>query len=73
MNAVTEHRLRKLNEQNDRLRQQLNLPRVTVSEASQSLIKFCTTTCDSLIPSIWGTQAKKNPLNEQQTGCCSIA
>lgn len=36
MNAVTEHRLRKLNEQNDRLRQQLNLPRVTVSEASQS-------------------------------------
>lgn len=36
MNAVSEHRLKKLLDQTERLKQQLSLPRVTVSEASQS-------------------------------------
>ncbi|KXN73014.1 hypothetical protein CONCODRAFT_47121 [Conidiobolus coronatus NRRL 28638] len=73
MNAVSEHRLKKLLDQTERLKQQLSLPRVTVSEASQSLIKFATTTVDPLLPSIWGSQAGNNPLNAQSGGCCSIA
>jgi guanine nucleotide-binding protein subunit gamma len=67
---MSEVKLKKLLEHNNRLQEQLDLPRVPISEASQSLIKFVTTTKDFLLPSIWGPIDKKDdPYAPLSKGC----
>ncbi|CED84667.1 g-protein gamma subunit [Phaffia rhodozyma] len=58
--SVSELKLRRLTEHNQRLRENLNRPRAKVSEASANLIRFCKTTKDPLVPSVWGPVDKKD-------------
>ncbi|KAF8977633.1 G-protein gamma subunit [Cyathus striatus] len=60
---MNEIKLNRLMEHNQRLREELALPRVRVSEASASLIRYCKSTKDHLTPSVWGPVGKnENPL-----------
>ncbi|KAA1469202.1 putative guanine nucleotide-binding protein gamma subunit [Dentipellis sp. KUC8613] len=52
--SMSELKLRRLTEHNQRLREDLSRPRIRVSEASASLIRYCKTTTDHLVPSVWG-------------------
>ncbi|KAJ7074193.1 G-protein gamma-like domain-containing protein, partial [Mycena amicta] len=52
--AMSELKLRRVIEHNQRLREDLARPRLRVSEASGSLIRYCKTTKDHLVPSVWG-------------------
>ncbi|ORY06433.1 guanine nucleotide-binding protein subunit gamma [Basidiobolus meristosporus CBS 931.73] len=73
LNAMSEQKLKKMIEQNSRLREQLDLPRVPVSQASQMLIKYVTTTRDYLVPSVWGTPGANDPFVSKSSGCeCTI-
>jgi guanine nucleotide-binding protein subunit gamma len=71
---MSELRLRRLLEHNARLREDLARPRVKVSEASASLIRYCKTTKDHLVPSVWGGVAKnEDPYNQSSNRkCCSV-
>ncbi|TPX42998.1 hypothetical protein SeMB42_g04904 [Synchytrium endobioticum] len=57
---MSEIKLKKLLELNQRLKETLDLPRIPVSEASTSLIKYITSTKDFLLPSVWGSVDKKD-------------
>ncbi|KAL7410655.1 G-protein gamma subunit [Mrakia frigida] len=71
--SMQELKLRRLTEHNQRLTDDLQRPRVRVSEASQSLIRFCKTTRDPLVPSVWGVIDKKDdPFAPPATGCCVV-
>ncbi|KAL7751731.1 Guanine nucleotide-binding protein subunit gamma [Sorochytrium milnesiophthora] len=73
---MSELKLKKLLELNNRLKEQLDMPRLTVSDASQSLIKYVKTTKDFLVPSVWGTVDKKeDPYGPVGGPCaaCTIA
>ncbi|KAK9703757.1 Guanine nucleotide-binding protein subunit gamma [Basidiobolus ranarum] len=73
LNAMSEQKLKKMLEQNNRLREQLDLPRVPVSQASQMLIKYVSTTRDYLVPSVWGTPGANDPFVNKSSGCeCTI-
>lgn len=66
--SVSETKLKKLLEFNVQLKEQLDIPRVPVSEASKSLIDFCQSTTDLMIPSIWGNK-QPDPFVEPVNGC----
>ncbi|CAO1622598.1 unnamed protein product [Jaminaea pallidilutea] len=72
--SMSELKLRRLTEHNERLKEDLNRPRVKVSEASSSLINYCKSTRDVLIPSVWGTADKKeDPFAPSGAGCqCTV-
>ncbi|KAK3844512.1 MAG: G-protein gamma-like domain-containing protein [Linnemannia gamsii] len=70
--GVSEVKLKRFLEHNQRLREHLEMRRIPVSEASDSLIQFVTTTRDALIPSLWGTTGT-DPFAKQSTGCCNIS
>ncbi|KAL4067716.1 G-protein gamma-like domain-containing protein [Scleroderma yunnanense] len=68
--SMSELKLRRLTEHNQRLREDLARPRMRVSEASASLIHYCKTTKDHLVPSVWGPVSKgEDPYAPPQTGC----
>ena len=69
---MSELKLKKLQEYNSRLREQLDMQRVPVSEASQGLIKFVKSTKDCLVPSVWGAVPKgEDPYGKNHgDGCC---
>ncbi|SAM03103.1 hypothetical protein [Absidia glauca] len=71
---ISEAKLRRLLEYNQRLRDQLDVSRITVSEASTGLIEFCKTTKDPMLPSVWGPIDKKeDPFAPPSNGgCCTI-
>ncbi|ADV23128.1 guanine nucleotide-binding protein subunit gamma [Cryptococcus gattii Ru294] len=70
--SMAELKLRRLNEHNARLREDLARPRARVSEASISLIKYCSSTKDPLLPSVWGPPGKgEDPYAPPDTGCCT--
>ncbi|KAL1407557.1 Guanine nucleotide-binding protein subunit gamma [Vanrija albida] len=72
-NSMAELRLRRLVEHNQRLREDLMRPRIRVSEASLSLIHFCTSTSDPLLPSVWGEHKKgEDPYAAPEESCCSV-
>ncbi|KAL9595018.1 MAG: hypothetical protein Q9179_005153, partial [Wetmoreana sp. 5 TL-2023] len=57
--SMADLKLRRLNELNSRLREDLERPRIRVSEASMSLIQYCQNTKDFMVPSIWGQYAQE--------------
>ncbi|KAH9900841.1 G-protein gamma subunit [Trametes coccinea BRFM310] len=68
--SMSELKLRRLTEHNQRLREDLARPRIRVSEASKSLINYCKSTPDHLIPSVWGPVSKADdPFGPPPTGC----
>lgn len=70
--SMAELKLRRLNEHNARLREDLARPRARVSEASISLIKYCSSTKDPLLPSVWGPPGKgEDPYAPPDIGCCT--
>ncbi|GAA5815780.1 hypothetical protein MFLAVUS_009295 [Mucor flavus] len=71
---ISEAKLARLLQYNKNLKEQLDIPRITVSEASSSLIDYCNETKDPLLPSIWGAIDKKeDPFTPTNSGgCCNI-
>ncbi|KAF9965669.1 hypothetical protein BGZ70_004367, partial [Mortierella alpina] len=69
--GVSEVKLKRFLEHNQRLREQLEMRRIPVSEASQSLIQYVTSTQDGLLPSLWGTTGT-DPFAKPSSGCCTI-
>ncbi|EJF66306.1 G-protein gamma subunit [Dichomitus squalens] len=68
--SMSELKLRRLSEHNARLREDLARPRIRVSEASKSLINYCKSTPDHLIPSVWGPVSKaEDPFAVPNQGC----
>jgi len=68
--SMSELKLRRLTEHNQRLREDLARPRVRVSEASASLIRYCKETKDHLVPSVWGPVNKaEDPYAPPAQGC----
>ncbi|KAI8990054.1 G-protein gamma subunit [Pilobolus umbonatus] len=66
--TVSETKLRKLVEMNNKLKEQLNLPRIPISEASRSIIDYCQATNDLMLPSVWGNR-HPDPFTEPANGC----
>ncbi|KAG0222880.1 G-protein gamma-like domain-containing protein [Mortierella sp. GBAus27b] len=69
---MSDAKLRRVLESNKRLKEQLEMRRISVSEASQNLIKFVTNTKDSFLPTLWGNAAA-DPFSKQSSGCCIIS
>ncbi|KAI9230703.1 MAG: guanine nucleotide-binding protein subunit gamma [Piptocephalis tieghemiana] len=71
---MSELKLKKLQETNARLRQQLEMPRIPVSDASASLVQYVQSTRDTLLPSIWGPLDKReDPYAPVGGGCtCTV-
>ncbi|KAH8550681.1 G-protein gamma subunit [Umbelopsis sp. PMI_123] len=72
---LSEAKLKRILEYNERQKQQLDIPRVAVSEASKSLIAYCKEVRDPLVPSVWGPVPKsEDPFTSSSTknGCCTI-
>jgi len=70
---MSELKLRRLAEHNQRLREDMARPRARVSEASANLIRYCKTTKDHLVPSVWGPLAKgEDPYAPPTSGCCVV-
>ncbi|KAJ1724036.1 plasma membrane localization protein [Coemansia erecta] len=67
MSSVLDHKLRKIIEHNNRMKEQLELPRIPVSQASESLISYTQNTKDYLLPSIWGPPSQ-DPFANQPSG-----
>ncbi|KAI9740993.1 MAG: Guanine nucleotide-binding protein subunit gamma [Cirrosporium novae-zelandiae] len=71
--SMADLKLRRLNELNLRLKEDLDRPRVKVAEASMSLISYCNNTKDYMVPSVWGNVEKRDdPYAPQQSGGCCI-
>lgn len=70
--GVSDLKLKRFLEHNQRLQEQLEMRRISVSEASQSLIKFVMGTKDLLIPTLWGNPPS-DPFSKQATGCCTVS
>ncbi|KAG0083349.1 hypothetical protein BGZ93_007478 [Podila epicladia] len=70
--GVSDAKLKRFLEHNQRLREQLEMRRISVSEAGQCLIKYVTNTKDSLLPMIWGNPAS-DPFSKQTKACCTIS
>ncbi|CAB4396972.1 uncharacterized protein OCT59_023159 [Rhizophagus irregularis] len=56
-----DYKLQRILDHNQRLREQLDLPRVRVSQASSMLIKYVQSTKDYLVPSVWGPAGPADP------------
>ncbi|OMJ09781.1 Guanine nucleotide-binding protein subunit gamma [Smittium culicis] len=67
-----ERQLNRLIETNRLLTEDLQLERIPVSEASQSIIEFTTTKKDYLLKSIWGKPPVDPFTEEQDETCCSV-
>ncbi|EHY53970.1 Guanine nucleotide-binding protein subunit gamma [Exophiala dermatitidis] len=74
--SMADLKLRRLQELNIRLKEDLERPRVKVGEAALSLINYCNSTRDYMVPSVWGqVDRKEDPYNPQSggsDGCCIV-
>ncbi|KAF2399687.1 hypothetical protein EJ06DRAFT_62120 [Trichodelitschia bisporula] len=72
--GMAELKLRRLNELNARLREDLERRRIPVSEAANDLINFTEKEPkDFMVPSVWGTVGKgEDPYAPQPSGGCCI-
>ncbi|KAF8935276.1 hypothetical protein BGZ58_005117 [Dissophora ornata] len=70
---TTEVRLQRQLEHNKRLREQYELERISVSQASTMLIKYCMANRDVFVTQVWGEQDKHDdPFMVQPKGCCTL-
>lgn len=71
---MAELKLRRLTELNGRLREDLERPRIKVSDACNSLINYTRTTKDFMVPAMWGhVDRREDPYAPRNDGsCCSI-
>ncbi|KAH8431765.1 Guanine nucleotide-binding protein subunit gamma [Aspergillus melleus] len=72
--SVADLKYRRLTELNARLKEDLDRPRVKVSDAAGSLIDYCNNTRDFMVPSVWGPITKHDDpyAPPQQKGCCTV-
>ncbi|KAF9423632.1 hypothetical protein BGZ94_008217 [Podila epigama] len=70
--GVSDAKLKRFLEHNQRLKEQLDMRRISVSEAGQCLIKYVTNTKDSLLPMLWGNPTS-DPFSKQTKACCTIS
>jgi len=71
--SMADLKLRRLTELNNRLREDLDRPRIAVSEAAKNLISYTTNTRDFMVPSLWGQVDKReDPYAPQQSGGCCV-
>ncbi|KAJ5921709.1 hypothetical protein N7454_009183 [Penicillium verhagenii] len=73
--SVADLKYPRLTELNARLKEDLDRPRVKVSEAALSLIAYCNNTRDFMVPSVWGqVEKREDPYAPQQqgNGCCTV-
>ncbi|KAL2218737.1 G-protein complex gamma subunit GpgA [Thermoascus aurantiacus ATCC 26904] len=72
--SMADLKYRRLQELNSRLKEDLDRPRVKVSEAALSLINYCNNTRDFMVPSVWGQVDKREDpyAPQQQSGCCTV-
>ncbi|KAH6625034.1 guanine nucleotide-binding protein subunit-like protein [Chaetomium sp. MPI-SDFR-AT-0129] len=71
--SMADLKLRRLTELNSRLREDLERERIPVSQASKSIIAYCNSTRDYMVPSVWGPVPKgEDPYAPQQSGGCCI-
>ncbi|KAK6841658.1 putative G protein gamma subunit [Apiospora arundinis] len=72
--SMADLKLRRLTELNSRLREDLERERIPVSQASKSIIAYCNSTRDYMVPSVWGAVPRgEDPYAPQQSGgCCSV-
>ncbi|PVZ97470.1 hypothetical protein BB558_003032 [Smittium angustum] len=62
-----ERQLLKLQKYNSQLRNELKMQRIHVSEASNSLIEYCSNTRDYKVPSVWGKPQTDPFVDENNT------
>jgi guanine nucleotide-binding protein subunit gamma len=72
--SMADLKLRRLTELNSRLREDLERERIPVSQASRSIIAYCNSTRDYMVPSVWGAVPRgEDPYAPQQSGgCCMV-
>ncbi|KAK4043241.1 guanine nucleotide-binding protein subunit-like protein [Parachaetomium inaequale] len=71
--SMADLKLRRLTELNSRLREDLERERIPVSQASKSIIAYCNSTRDYMVPNVWGPVPKgDDPYAPQQSGGCCI-
>ncbi|KAK9456541.1 GGL domain-containing protein [Dipodascopsis uninucleata] len=72
--AMGELKLKRLNDLNGRLKEDLNRSRVRTSEACESIAQYATNTKDFMVPTQWGTIDKNDdPYSPpSESGCCII-
>ncbi|KAI9817969.1 MAG: Guanine nucleotide-binding protein subunit gamma [Thelocarpon impressellum] len=71
--SMADLKLRRLTELNLRLREDLDRPRVKVSEAAMGLINYTSTTKDFMVPQTWGAVDKReDPYAPQSNDRCCI-
>lgn len=73
--TMSDLKLRRCLENNSRLKDDLARPMVKISEAAGSLCRFCKTTKDPLVPSVWGPTPKgEDPYTtDKKIGCCVVS
>ncbi|EPE07067.1 guanine nucleotide-binding protein subunit gamma [Ophiostoma piceae UAMH 11346] len=71
--SMADLKLRRLTELNNRLREDLERERIPVSQAAKSIIAYCNSTRDYMVPSVWGAVPKsEDPYAPQQSGGCCV-
>jgi guanine nucleotide-binding protein subunit gamma len=71
--SMADLKLRRLTELNNRLREDLERERIPVSNAARSIIAYCNSTRDYMVPSVWGAVPRgEDPYAPQQNGGCCI-
>ncbi|CAG8499253.1 9965_t:CDS:2 [Dentiscutata heterogama] len=69
--SLAESKLQRLVEFNLRLRRELDFPRIRISEASDSLIRYCRNTRDFLVPSVWGSVDRRDDPYASASSSCN--
>ncbi|KAK7750945.1 Guanine nucleotide-binding protein subunit gamma [Diatrype stigma] len=71
--SMADLKLRRLTELNSRLREDLERERIPVSQASKSIIAYCNSTRDYMVPCVWGAVPRgEDPYAPQQSGGCCL-
>ncbi|KAI1378243.1 GGL domain-containing protein [Hypoxylon crocopeplum] len=71
--SMADLKLRRLTELNSRLREDLERERIPVSQAARSIIAYCNSTRDYMVPSVWGAVPRsEDPYAPQQNGGCCL-
>eukprot|EP01147_Barroeca_monosierra_P000363 gene363-3719_t len=61
-----------LQKANEQLKAELEIDRMKVSEACKSIMNYCTTTKDPMLPSIWGRLDDKDNHYKDRRALCNL-